>query len=286
MNKILIHVLAGLLATAVSLPGAPFEERPVSELPVMKGPSELPEVPLKRKRATICTVVHVHSETGQVNPGFFVRITASAMPGKPGVPAELGYDKFLGPLTMKSLDAVIKVASTLHKGWPRGENMQISFSNRPSPAELTAASLAEVLLIDSLLRDYDLEQNLGVIGILQQDGSVDPVEAIPERLSGAARAHAARVIVPEKNSRQVGDFLLSQGIPSFVGTQIFTAKSFNEAGVLSTEPARRQNKGSGDFVQHRAADAGRGGRGRGDAAARRTACRERSRTSWRKRPIT
>jgi hypothetical protein len=200
----------------------------------MKGPNNLPELPLKRMKGSIGTLVTVHPETGTGGEvAKFVRITANALPGTANAPDPLGYDKFLGPLTMKSLGAVIGSVGTLHHGWPRGHNLQLSFSDRPSPVELNPATLADALLLDSMLRDWDIEPNFAVVGTISEDGAVGPVEGIPERLTAAAQARVARIVVPAKNYAQVADFLLAQGIESFVGTQIFTAETFNEAGMAS-----------------------------------------------------
>jgi hypothetical protein len=121
----------------------------------------------------------------------------------------------------------------MHHGWPKGQKLQITFSDKPSPSELNPATLAAALALDSILRNYDIDPSYGAIGWIQEDGSIEAVGSIPERMLGASRAQVARVVVPEKNYEQLSDYLLSQGMGAFVSTQVFTAKNFNEAGVLA-----------------------------------------------------
>jgi hypothetical protein len=225
--------LAALAVLTVRATAAPSDLKG-EEIPELKAPNNLPEHPLKRQKGTIGTLITVHPETGTGGEvGKFVRITATALPGAPNTPDPLSYDKFLGPFTMKSLGTVLESVSTLHHGWPRGQKLQISFSERPAPVELNPATLADALLLDSMFRDWDIEQNFAAIGIIQPDGSIGAVEGIAERLTAAAQSRVARIVVPAKNYQQVADYLLAQGIQSFVGTQIFTAETFNEAGMAS-----------------------------------------------------
>ena len=53
------------------------------------------------------------------------------------------------------------------------------------------------------------------------------------RAASGGRARVARLAVPIKNEKQVADFLLSQGIAAFVGTQILTVSNFEEAKRLA-----------------------------------------------------
>jgi hypothetical protein len=161
--------------------------------------------------------------------GQYLKIDVAALPGSAGTPADLSYDRFMGPATMKSLGQVMDAVKSQEKGWPKGKGIQFTFSDRPEPAELTPATLADAVVIDSLINDWDVDQNLAVVGSLQADGSVAAVGAIPDRLDGAARANVARIVVPSKNELQVRDYLLAEGIRAFLGNQIFNVASFDEA---------------------------------------------------------
>jgi hypothetical protein len=136
-------------------------------------------------------------------------------------------------MTMKSLDQVMRATLAMQHGWPQGQKLQITFSDKPSPSELNPSTLAAALALDSMLRNYDIDPSYAAIGWIQEDGTVEPVGSIPERMLGASRAQVARVVVPEKNYEQLSDYLLGQGMDAFVSTQVFTVKDFNEAGVLA-----------------------------------------------------
>jgi hypothetical protein len=215
-------------------PATPAPAGSEEDLPVIKGPPSQPAIPVQRLRGTAGTLVFVHGPTGAIGSQF-TRVTVSALPATAGVPADLGYDKFLGPMTMKSLDQVMRATLAMHHGWPQGTKLQITFSDKPSPSELNPATLAAALALDSMLRNYDLDPNYAAIGWLQEDGTVEAVGSIAERMLGASRAQVARVVVPEKNFDQLSDYLLGQGMGAFVSTQVFTVKDFNEAGVLAVK---------------------------------------------------
>ncbi len=222
-------------------PTATPSSREVSELPVLKGPADVAEVPLKRFRGTIGTLLYVHPEGGAPG-GQFVRLTVVGSKGTTGAPSELGYERFLGPLTMKSLGQVVQSVATLHTGWPRGYKLQLTFSEKPTPVELEAATLAGSLLLDSMIRDWDVEPNFAALGSIQPDGTLTKIGSIPDRLYAAARSRVGRIVVPAQNETQVADFLLSQGIAAFVGTQIFTAATFNDAGPLAVSQLSPETK--------------------------------------------
>lgn len=201
---------------------------------MVKGPPSQPAIPVQRVKGTAGTLIFAHGPTGVLGSQF-TRVTVSALPGAVGVPADLSYDKFLGPMTMKSLDQVMRATLAMHHGWPQGQKLQITFSDKPSPSELNPATLAATLALDSMLRNYDIDPSYAAIGWIQEDGTIEAVGSIPERMLGASRAQITRIAVPEKNYEQLADYLLSQGMGAFVSTQVFTVKDFNEAGMLAVK---------------------------------------------------
>lgn len=239
---------AGVLSVAVSAappaPAKPSEapgnqgvtatptSRDVGEEPVLKVPPGLDDVPLVRNQATINTLLNVRES--QAGAGSqLVRLTATAKPTAPGGAAAIAYDKFLGPLTMKSLGQVLNTTTALNNGWPRGRSILLTYSEHPAPVELDAASLSGALVLDSMIRDWDIDPTFAAIGSMREKGEVEMVGAMTDRLYAAARFRVSRLVVPVKNQQQVADFLLSQGITAFVGTQIFTVSKLDDARPLA-----------------------------------------------------
>lgn len=218
--------LASAVGAIAQSPGAAGEEPPI-----VRAAADVKALPLKRTKSTIGSLLYAQTPAGTL--GQFTAISGNAQPLDANAPGELAYERFLGPLTMKGLDAVMKSVQALHGGWPRGQRVTLSFSEKIAPVELEAATLPSALLLDSMLRDWDIDPSYAVIGMLKPDGSIEGVGAIAGRLDGAARARIARLAVPEKNEDQVADYLLSAGITAFVGTQVFTVKHYNDAGRLS-----------------------------------------------------
>jgi hypothetical protein len=201
------------------------------EPPILKATPDTKAITLKRAKNAIGSLLLVQSEAGSL--GQFTKITAVAQPTTLSSPGELAYDRFLGPLTMKGLDAVMKAVQTLHGGWPGGQRITLSFSQRVAPAELLPANLASALLIDSLIRDWEIDQGYAVLGVVQPDGTIGPVSAIASRMDGVGGSRITRLAVPEGDQLQVADYLLSAGITSFLGTHVFTVKHYNDAGRLA-----------------------------------------------------
>lgn len=224
-----VFLATGVAAIAQSpaAAGANTGEEP----PVVRATADAKSISLKRPKNSIGSLLYVQTPEGTF--GQFTTISGNAQPVDAGAAGEVAYERFLGPLTMKGLDAVMKSVQGLHGGWPRGQRVTLSFSERIAPVELEAATLPSALLLDSMIRDWDIDPSYAVIGMLKPDGSIEAVGAIAGRLDGAARARIARLAVPAGNEDQVADYLLSAGITAFVGTQVFTVKHYNDAGRLS-----------------------------------------------------
>jgi hypothetical protein len=201
------------------------------EVPILKAGPEVKPIGLKRQKNSIGSALFVQGLSGPV--GQFTVITGEATPLTPNAPGEVAYPRFLGPLTMKGLESTMNSVKALHGGWPGAQRITITFSEKVTPVELGPANLPCALLIDSMIRDFDIDPTYAVVGMLLPDGSIDEVGSIPGRMDGAARARVARLAVPEKNQTEVADYLMSAGITSFVGTQVFTVNHYNEAGKLA-----------------------------------------------------
>jgi hypothetical protein len=225
------------LAAAVSLCAAVAqvpEATPKRDVETsVRGEPDAPPIPVKRAKNTIGTLLYVQTPQGTVPVFSRIKAAAAPQPGAPNVSAELTFDRFMGPLHLRALDQLAKGVQGLHKGWPRGQNIEIAFLDKPTPVELEPAVLPCALMLDSLLRDWDIEQNYAVVGTLKPDGTIEAVGGIAGRLAGAARSRVARIAVPAKNESQVADYLLAEGINAFLGTQIFAVAHYNDAGVLA-----------------------------------------------------
>ncbi len=226
--------LACLLAMAFAFPplhaADPLLSDPAEDAPPsVRGPADAPPIPLKRAKSAIHTVLFIQVPGAGTVPQA-TQITGTATPV---ASAELAFDRFLGPLSRPALSNLAASVRTLHRGWPQGQRIELSFSEKPAPAEVQPASLACALLLDSMLRDWEPEPGYAPLGELKPDGSIGAVGGIAARLGGAARARMGRVAVPEKNREQVSDYLLAEGINAFVGTQVFTVSQYNDAGLLA-----------------------------------------------------
>ena len=153
------------------------------EVPVVRAAADVKTIPLKRPKSAINSLLYVQTPAGTF--GQLTTVTGTAQPLDPNAPGEVAFERFLGPLTMKGLDSVMKGVQALHGGWPRGQRVTLSFSDRVAPVELDAANLPSALLVDSMIRDWDIDPNYAVLGMLQPDGSIEGVGAIAGRLDGA-----------------------------------------------------------------------------------------------------
>jgi len=120
-------------------------------------------------------------------------------------------------------------------------DLHVHFPAAAQPKEGTSAGLPIALAMASLLADRKLPEDTAVMGEITLRGRVLPVERLVERLAAAGRSGIQRVIVPERNRRDV------EGLrePALLkGLEVAYVNSIEEAFDLTLPALRPRAAGS------------------------------------------
>ena len=240
------HPFRLIAALTLLLAIAPRAGRAQSLLPDKKESGTTPArvavggvIPLKSTKSSIGTSLFVPQPGG----GFAavgVKLTGSAGANPQLAASDLVSAQFPGPEMLKALGFAKGLMLTRHNGWPRGQKIDVAFSEKIAVADAPATSFASALLVDSMILGYEVEPGLVVIGGFNPEGEIAPVVGTATRLVAALRSGATRIIVPEKSVAQVADAMLSEGLVAFAKAQIFAVSEFDEAPNFA--PARPDPK--------------------------------------------
>ena len=107
-------------------------------------------------------------------------------------------------------------------------------------SEGPGAALACAVLTEALSKKLSLEKDTALMGDVNADGTVQPVEDLRERLSSESRSLEKVIIVPKADQFAGNDILLLEGPRVFYKTQLFTVETLSEAVDLGT--SRRKDK--------------------------------------------
>jgi predicted ATP-dependent protease len=146
-------------------------------------------------------------DQGDLAFGMASRITASLGLGKRGVVAIDRESKLSGPFHTKG---VLILAGFLHdrfaKNGPLALTANLVFEQSYSRIDGDSASLAELLCLLSRLADVPLRQDLAVTGSVSQQGQVQAIGGVNQKVEGFFRLCQARgltgtqgVVIPRAN---------------------------------------------------------------------------------------
>jgi len=187
---------------------------------------------LKRLKATVTTPLFVQQTPG-VNSMGNITMTATAVPMRFSGPVEVTFKPPLGPAGEAALAAVKKYLRTLHRGWPVGHHVEITFTYPVAPDDIAAAALGAAVLIDSMIGGWEADPSCAVLGALQADGKVLGVSSALGRLTTSVRAGVSRILVPEKNVTQASDCMVNEGVAAFGRVQMLSVKDFEEVPQMA-----------------------------------------------------
>ena len=196
-----------------------------------KTPSAAPVV--KRLKAAVSTPLFIR-QAGGVNTIANVTLTATATPVKPDAPGVVTFAPPLGPAGNAVLASVSKYLVSVHRGWPAGHKIEITFSVPVAPDDTAAAGLATATVLDSMFGGWESDPACAVVGHLQADGKIVSVSAALARLLAAMRAGASRILMPEKNvAEAAADCMVNEGPDAFGRVQMFAVKDFEEIPMMA-----------------------------------------------------
>jgi lon-related putative ATP-dependent protease len=184
------------------------------------------------------------------------RITAKTFAGKAGVINIERETKMSGKIHEKAILIITHyIGSTYAKKKPISFSASITFEQLYDMVEGDSASCAELYTLLSSLAGIPLKQNLAVTGSMDQDGDVQPIGGVNEKIEGFFDLCKARgleggygVVIPRKNVRHLmikkevvdavrdGKFAIYPIDRVEEGLEIFTGMPAGEPGEDGTYP--------------------------------------------------
>jgi hypothetical protein len=189
-------------------------------------------IPIKKRLSSVGGLLVVPLGDSRY-AGKTSKLSITALKMEKNDPATIGFNQEVGESMGKALTEVSKYHTLRHDGWPRGQKMEIFFEDKYSPKDGPSAAVACALLVESLITGVDLDPGFSVTGDLNADGSVQPIGGVIAKLRGATKGGQKIVAIPQKNRTSAVDLAVGEGVAPFVGLQLFSVDSFDEAIALA-----------------------------------------------------
>jgi len=193
---------------------------------------DAPEVALKAKGAFIQGLLVVSLGSSRY-AGKTSKLAVSALKLETSQAASLSFNQDVGADMEAALREVARFHALRHEGWPRGYRIELAFADKYSSKDGPSAAVACALLLESLVSGIVLSDDFAVTGDLNADGTVQPVGGVTAKLRAANKSELKVVAIPEGNRDSAVDLAISEGMEPFLGTQMISISSFDEALALA-----------------------------------------------------
>lgn len=180
----------------------------------------------------------MHLEGSEYAGGASKMLGTVAQSGRSGSTV-IRFNQPVGPLMTGALSEVERFLALRYDGVPKGHLVTLGFEERTTMKDGPSAAVACALLLDSLIKGYNLASSFAVTGDMNADGAVQPVGGIDGKLRGAVRANCSHVAFPVKNIRSISDIFLMEGASKICEIQIFSVADFDEAFRLAVAESDR-----------------------------------------------
>ncbi len=160
------------------------------------------------------------------------QMNATATPFRSRKEMKVGFNQSVGSDMHSALGEVIKYLRLRHEALPHNYKVEIAFEEQYIPKDGPSAAVACALLLESMIKDLELDDEFAVTGDMNADGTVQPVGGITGKLRGAAARDCNVVAIPAQNARVISDMLIMEGPAPLTRIQIFSLKNFDQALAL------------------------------------------------------
>ncbi|MEZ0386660.1 MAG: S16 family serine protease [Verrucomicrobium sp.] len=220
---------AGRVLPSAEAPSAPL----ASASPSMPAPTPASGTATIKNRSASVGGLLVVPLGGSRYAGKTSRLSITALRSDDDGPSILTFNQEVGESMGTALKEVSKYHTLRHDGWPAGHKMEISFEDKYSPKDGPSAAVACALLVESVLTGVELDPAFSVTGDMNADGSVQPIGGVIAKLRGATRSGQTLAGIPLKNRTSALDLAVGEGAAPFIGLQLFSVETFDEALALA-----------------------------------------------------
>jgi hypothetical protein len=192
----------------------------------------MPEIPLTGRSASVSALM-VQDLGNSHLAGKASRLSLSALPQKGGKPATVAFNQAVGSMMDKALREVARFHAIRHEGWPRGNELQLTFEDKFTSKDGPSAAVACALLLESVFTGTALDPEFAVTGDMNADGSVQSIGGVHAKLRGATNFKCKLLGIPARNDVHAVDLVLTEGLKPFTGIQVFALGNFDEAFAVA-----------------------------------------------------
>ncbi|MGJ8655105.1 MAG: S16 family serine protease [Akkermansiaceae bacterium] len=201
---------------------------PTSKVPSPTG-ATAKKLPIKIRQISINALLIREITKG--NYGASVsKLTASVLPSDDiDQPMATQLNQDVGESMIKSFTAVNKGMFLKYDGWPKGENLTISFADKHGGKDGPSAAVAYSLLLESIFTGKELRQDLACTGDMNSDRTIQPIGGVVDKIRAAKNAGCNYILIPEKNIPAVMDAAIDGEIELLTSIQIISVKDLDQA---------------------------------------------------------
>ncbi len=197
-----------------------------------EGVADTKAVPLKKPVTAVNALLVMEMEGGRT-AGAVTKLSLTSLEVTTDAAATVKFNQTVGSDMKKALREVMRFQAIRQGGWPHGQKIEMSFADKYSPKDGPSAAVACALLLESAIRGTSIQPDFAVTGDMNADGSVQPIGGVAAKLRGATKGGCTCVAIPEKNLTQALDLALTDGAAPFLGIQVFSIATFEQAATLA-----------------------------------------------------
>lgn len=124
------------------------------------------------------------------------------------------------------------------RDWEKEFSVRLSFEDKFSSKDGGSAATGFALGMIAAIQSIELDPEVAVTGDVTIDGTVQQVGGIVEKVRGAIEGKCKLTLIPERNSRDIVDFVLLFGTSPLWETQVFSIATIEQAMGLAKKNRR------------------------------------------------
>lgn len=187
----------------------------------------------RKKQSGIYGLLVIELEPGQM-AGVASRMSATYLDGRTaGTESRMQFNQSVGEMMLGSLDEVAAFLEVRHGRWISEGIVEFAFQDKIAPKDGNSAALACGLMTEALISGREIDPGFTCTGVLNADGSVQPIGGVGAKLRGAFKEGCQIVAIPHGNRFALSDLTVLGQAKSLAGMQVFTVETFDQAFDLA-----------------------------------------------------
>jgi len=161
-----------------------------------------------------------------------MKLSATAIRGRADGRIGFRFNQPVGNDMRMAMSEVIRAMQVKHGALPANMEVEFGFADKWGGKDGPSAAVATALLIESLLRGFEIPKSVAVTGDLNANQNVQPVGGVPDEIRGAMKANCTMIGVPAGNEADLNDMVVEENLRRFLTAKIFTMGNLEDALIL------------------------------------------------------